>query len=212
MADQKKRKLCKLKSTEEFSAVRKQPAVIHTSKLLEMLNWKKRSLRKKLSHNDELQAASEEDNRDIDPTKYFLEGPITREKNSLRVYAAPVKAAINSLASMYSRSFRKMIVRDDSPELEEIDALVDSPEVEMQYVAATNPRECLRSTIENELFSEVIPSPKKGPSFIGSLDNDYRSIVRYKLQKDREKAYVFKVMANLWRASKSRSERILDKN
>ncbi|GMN23094.1 hypothetical protein TIFTF001_040400 [Ficus carica] len=174
MADQKKRKLCKLKSTEEFSIVRKQPAVIHTSKLLEMLNWKKRSLRKKLSHNDELQAAT------------------------------PVKAATNSLASMSSRSFRKMIMRDDSPELEEIDALVDSLEVEMQSATTTNPREFLRSTIENELLSLVIPSPKKGPSFIGSLDNDYRSIVRYKLQKDWENAYVFKVMANLWRASKSR--------
>ena len=89
-----------------------------------------------------------------------------------------MKAATNSLAGMSSRSFRKMIVRDDSPELEEIDVLVDSPEVERQSAAATNLRECLRSTIENKLFSEVIPSPKKGPSFLGSLDNDYRSIVR----------------------------------
>ena len=141
MVDQKKRKLCKLKSTDEFSAVRNQPAIMHTSKLLEMLSWKKRSLRKKLSHNDELQAASEGDNREIDPTKHFLEPPVVRERNSLRVYAAPVKTATNSLASMSSRSFRKMIVRDDSPELEETDALVDSPEVEMQSAAATNPRE-----------------------------------------------------------------------
>ncbi|GMN68968.1 hypothetical protein TIFTF001_038018 [Ficus carica] len=141
MADQKKRKLCELKSTEEFSTVRKQPAVIRTGKLLEMLNLKNRSLHKKLNHNEELQAASEEDNREKDRTKYFLEGPPTRKKNSLRLYATPMKVATNSLAGMSSRSFRKMIVRDDSPELEEIDALVDSPEVERQSAAATNMRE-----------------------------------------------------------------------
>ncbi|GMN69781.1 hypothetical protein TIFTF001_038826 [Ficus carica] len=103
MADQKKRKLCKLKSTEEFSAT--------------------------LSHNDELQAVT------------------------------LVKAAVNSLAGMSSGLFRKMIVRDDSPKLEEIDALVDSLEVERQSAAATNLRDCLRSTIENKLFSECCSSP-----------------------------------------------------
>ncbi|GMN27264.1 hypothetical protein TIFTF001_001569 [Ficus carica] len=46
----------------------------------------------------------------------------------------------------------------------------------------------------------------------GMMEALWKSVqVRYKLQKDWEKAYVFKVMANLWRASKSRPERILDK-
>ncbi|PON85963.1 hypothetical protein TorRG33x02_182610 [Trema orientale] len=123
MADKRKRKLCKIQSEEDPLVVDKQPIHIPTGKLIELLNKKRRSLRKKLG-NEKIETMDQELYEDVVPRN--------------------------------TRSNRRMLVIDDSPQFEKHVAPKSSP--------TTNTRRSLQTLFEASSPENIVsPQPKVDP-------------------------------------------------